>query len=208
MRATERERLGHEVRPRLAEAVARYYAKLLAYKDEYEVARLHRDPSFRRRIAEQFEGDYALRFHLAPPLLAREDPRTGRPRKLQFGAWMMPAFGVLAPLKFLRGTPLDPFGRTEERRTERALIGEYETLIDEVLHRLAPDNAEVAIELARIPEHIRGFGPVKARHLADARARWAALLARLRGESLPGATSDAEAGTAAALARTQATHPA
>jgi indolepyruvate ferredoxin oxidoreductase len=96
---------------------------------------------------------------------------------------MMGAFSVLAKLKFLRGTALDPFGRTEERRAERALIGEYERLVEEILERLTPANHAVAVELASIPEHIRGFGPVKARHLADARLKWAGLLAQFRGET-------------------------
>ncbi len=175
----------------LTEAVARYYFKLMAYKDEYEVARLHGDPVFRRAVASQFEGDYSLRFHLAPPLLARTDPRTGRPRKMVFGPWMTAVFKVLAQLKFLRGTALDPFGRTDERRAERALIVEYEALVDEILARLAPANRELAVELASIPEHIRGFGPVKARHLADARLVWDDLLAQWRGERADGDSAKA-----------------
>jgi indolepyruvate ferredoxin oxidoreductase len=168
---------------KLAEAVARNYFKLLAYKDEYEVARLHSDPAFRARIASQFEGDYKLNFHLAPPLLARPDPVTGRIGKMQFGAWMMPVFGVLARLRFLRGTPLDIFGYTEERRTERALIGEYEALVDELLTRLDADNHPVAVQLASLPDEIRGYGHVKSRHLAAVREKWSALLARLRGQT-------------------------
>ncbi len=175
----------------LTAAVARYYFKLLAYKDEYEVARLHSSASFRQSIAAQFEGEYALRFHLAPPLLARVDPKTGRPRKIAFGSWMMGAFSLLAKLKFLRGTVLDPFGRTEERRTERALIGDYERLVEELLERLTPANHAVTIELASIPEHIRGFGLVKARHLADARLKWDGLLAQLRGEAETGDREEA-----------------
>ncbi len=168
---------------RIAEAVARYYFKLLAVKDEYEVARLHSDPAFRAKIAAQFDGDYKLNFHLAPPLLTKPDPVTGKVKKLSFGPWMLSAFGVLARLKFLRGTALDVFGRTHERRTERALIGEYEQLVDEILARLSADNQAVALELASIPEEIRGYGHVKERHLTAARAKWAALLARLRGQT-------------------------
>jgi indolepyruvate ferredoxin oxidoreductase len=163
--------------------VARYYFKLLAVKDEYEVARLHSDPAFRAKIAAQFEGDYKLNFHLAPPLLARPDPVTGKVKKITFGPWMMTAFGVLAKLKFLRGTAFDVFGRTEERKVERALIGEYEQLVDELLAKLNADNHAVAIELASLPEEIRGYGHVKERHLAAARIKWAALLARLRGQT-------------------------
>lgn len=166
---------------RLTEAVARYYFKLLAIKDEYEVARLHSDPAFRAKIAAQFEGNYKLNFYLAPPLLARPDPVTGKPRKMRFGPWMMGAFGVLAKLRFLRGTALDVFSYTEERRTERALIGEYERLVDELLGKLAADNHALAIELASLPEEIRGYAHVKAQHLERARARQAELLARFRG---------------------------
>jgi len=129
-----------------------------------------------------FEGDYKLNFHLAPPLLARPDPGTGEPRKIRFGPWMMTAFGVLARLRGLRGTALDIFGRTEERRTERALIVEYEKLVDELLGRLGADNHALAIELAGIPEEIRGYGHVKARHLEQARAKQVELLARFRGQ--------------------------
>jgi len=129
-----------------------------------------------------FEGDYRLNFHLAPPLLARADPLTGQVRKIRFGPWMLGVFKVLARLRFLRGTALDVFGRTEERRGERALIGEYERLVDELLGRLGPDNHSLAIELAAVPEEIRGYGHVKARHLEQARARQAELLARFRGQ--------------------------
>ncbi|MBK9243508.1 MAG: indolepyruvate ferredoxin oxidoreductase family protein [Burkholderiales bacterium] len=167
---------------RLAEAVARYYFKLLAIKDEYEVARLHSDPAFRDRIAAMFEGDYKLNFHLAPPLLASTDPVTGKPRKMRFGPWVLTAFGVLAKLRFLRGTALDVFGATAERRMERALIGEYEKLVDDLLGRLAADNHAVAVELASIPEEIRGYGHVKGQHLEKARARQSELLARFRGQ--------------------------
>lgn len=166
---------------RLTEAVARYYFKLLAIKDEYEVARLHADPAFRERIAAQFEGDYKLNFYLAPPLLSRPDPVTGRPKKIRFGPWVLGAFTVLAKLRFLRGTPFDLFGYSKERRTERALVGEYEQLVDELLGRLDAGNHALAIELASLPEEIRGYGHVKARHLEKARARQAELLARLRG---------------------------
>jgi indolepyruvate ferredoxin oxidoreductase len=167
---------------RLTEAVARYYFKLLAIKDEYEVARLHADPAFRAKIAGMFEGDYRLNFHLAPPLLARRDPVTGKVRKMRFGPWMTGVFAVLAKLKGLRGSALDVFGYTAERRTERALIGEYEKLVDELLAELAVDNHAVAVELASLPEEIRGYGHVKAQHLEKVRAKQADLLARFRGQ--------------------------
>ena len=171
---------------KLAEAVARYYFKLLAYKDEYEVARLQSDPAFRARLAAQFEGidgkNFQLNFHLAPPLLAKPDPQTGVAKKMRFGPWMMTVFALLARLKGLRGTAFDIFGHTTERRAERALIGEYEQLVDELLGKLSAENHALAIEMARLPEEIRGFGHVKERNLAATRAKWAELLARLRGQ--------------------------
>ncbi len=169
---------------KLAEAVARNYFRLLAYKDEYEVARLHSDPAFRARIAAQFEGDYSLNFHLAPPLLSKIDPDTGHPRKKRYGPRMMTAFSILAKLKGLRGTPLDIFGRTAERRTERQLIAEYEGLVDELLAKLDRDNHAVALQLAALPAEIRGFGHVKESNLQTARVRWTELLARFRGQQV------------------------
>jgi indolepyruvate ferredoxin oxidoreductase len=167
---------------RLAETVARNYFKLLAYKDEYEVARLHADPAFRAKIAAQFEGDYRLNFYLAPPMIAKPDPATGRIRKMRFGPWMLPVFSLLRRLKFLRGTKLDLFGYTAERRTERELISEYETLVEEVLGRLAADNHALAVELAALPDGIRGYGHVKDANLEKVRHKWADLLARYRGQ--------------------------
>lgn len=164
---------------KLAEAVARYLFKLMAYKDEYEVARLHTDRRFLDKVAAQFEGDYRLHYHLAPPLLAKTNER-GELVKQHYGPWMLKAFGLLAKLKGLRGGALDIFGRTEERRTERALIGEYRSAIEELLAGLNADKLPLAVEIARIPEEIRGYGHVKARHLAAARPKWAALQARWR----------------------------
>jgi indolepyruvate ferredoxin oxidoreductase len=170
----------------LAEAVARYLFKLMAYKDEYEVARLFTDGAFREQVKSAFDGDdLRFEFHLAPPLLARRDPTTGLPRKMSFGPWMMPAYKILARLKFLRGTWLDPFGRTVERRTERALVHDYEAMLDEVLGGLTPDNHHLAVGLANIPEKIRGFGHVKARHLTAAKADEAALLEQFRAGPAP-----------------------
>jgi indolepyruvate ferredoxin oxidoreductase len=163
----------------LTEAVAKYLYKLMAYKDEYEVARLHTDTSFLDRIAAQFEGDYTLNYHLAPPLIAKRNDK-GQLVKQKFGPAMLTGFKLLARLKGLRGTALDVFGYTEERKTERALIGEYKASIDQVLQVLRPDNAAVAVEIARIPEMIKGFGHVKERNLEAARAKWAALTVQLR----------------------------
>jgi indolepyruvate ferredoxin oxidoreductase len=164
-----------------AEAVARYLFKLMAYKDEYEVARLYSDPAFLRQVRNEVDGDdLRLTFHLAPPLLARRDKATGEPRKMTFGPWMMSVFRPLAKLKFLRGTAFDPFGYTTERRTERQLVRDYEALLDELIARLSPDNHHLAVGLAAIPEKIRGFGPVKMRHLTAAKADEAALLGQFR----------------------------
>jgi len=159
----------------LSEAVARYLFKLMAYKDEYEVARLHSDTGFVERVKAQFDGDLRLEFHLAPPLLAKTDPRTGEPKKMSFGPWMLTAFRVLSKFKFLRGTALDPFGYSHERQTERQLIADYEALVATILAGLTPGNHATAVALASIPEKIRGYGPVKQRHLAAAKAEENAL---------------------------------
>ncbi|MFC5391890.1 indolepyruvate ferredoxin oxidoreductase family protein [Bosea vestrisii] len=173
----------------LAEAVARYLFKLMAYKDEYEVARLYSDGAFRKQLAATFEQDSAsgqplrLEFHLAPPLLAKRDPNTGLARKMSFGPWMLGAFGLLAKFKGLRGTAFDVFGYTQERKTERKLIADYEALVAEILGKLSPQNHSLCVALAAIPEKIRGFGHVKDRHLTAAKAEEAELLKRLRDGS-------------------------
>ena len=163
----------------LSEAVARYLFKLMAYKDEYEVARLHTDPAFTARIADMFEGDYKLVHHLAPPLSAAKDAQ-GHLVKQSYQPWIRSAFGVLAKLKGLRGTALDPFGKTEERRTERALIAEYRASVDELLAGLTAEKLPLAVQIARIPEDIRGYGHVKERHLQAARPKWAQLMQQWR----------------------------
>ncbi|OYX82366.1 MAG: hypothetical protein B7Y84_19690, partial [Azorhizobium sp. 32-67-21] len=164
----------------LAEAVARNLYKLMAYKDEYEVARLYADGEFLRQVDAAFEGDLKFEFHLAPPLLARKDPVTGEPRKMRFGPRMMKAFALLAKFKGLRGTPLDPFGYSHERRTERALVSDYEAMLAGITGALDLQNHAYAVALASIPDKIRGYGHVKARHLAAAKAEEADLLARFR----------------------------
>jgi indolepyruvate ferredoxin oxidoreductase len=165
----------------LSEAVARYLFKLMAYKDEYEVARLYTDGNFMKQVANELGGDnLRFEFHLAPPLLARPNPVTGEPRKIGFGPWMMTAFKLLARMRFLRGTPFDIFGYSEERRTERGLVADYEAMLGEILAKLTVDNHVLAVGLAAIPEKIRGFGPVKKRHLAAAKSDEAALLERFR----------------------------
>ncbi|MFK3972820.1 indolepyruvate ferredoxin oxidoreductase family protein [Pseudomonas sp. NPDC087358] len=145
----------------LTEAVAFNYFKLLAYKDEYEVARLYSNGEFSRQLQAQFEGDYRLQFHLAPSWLAKRDPNSGVPRKRSFGPWMLKAFDVLAKFKFLRGTPFDPFGRSLERRQERELIDSYVADIELIMSHLTAGNRHTALSLARLPERIRGYGHVK-----------------------------------------------
>jgi indolepyruvate ferredoxin oxidoreductase len=164
----------------LAEAVAKSYAKLLAYKDEYEVARLYTDGNFLKRVNAEFKGVTKIKLHLAPPMIARKDPDTGLPQKMEFGPWMLRAFKVLARMKGLRGTWMDVFGRTEERRMERRLIAEYETLVAEILAKLAPSNHRTAVELASLPMEMRGFGHVKDANVKKVKAKEALLLARFR----------------------------
>jgi indolepyruvate ferredoxin oxidoreductase len=164
----------------LGDAVAHGLFKLMAYKDEYEVARLYTNGAFEEKLRRQFEGELSLEFHLAPPLLARRDPRTGVPRKRIFGAWMFKLFKLLAWLRWVRGTPLDVFGRTAERRQERLLITHYEQVLGEIAMGLDYDNHALAVEIARLPEQMRGFGHIKARNVEKAMAGEAGLLARFR----------------------------
>jgi len=159
----------------LAESVARYFAKLMAYKDEYEVARLYADPAFLKKLQKQFQGDVKMKFNLAPPLLSKRDPVTGHLRKREFGGWIFSAFKVLARFKFL-GTKLDIFGYTAERRMEKQLVDDYEAMVQDLLATLTPDNHATAVELAQLPEHIRGFGHVKERHIAKVEKRKQSLL--------------------------------
>ncbi|MFZ0115286.1 MAG: indolepyruvate ferredoxin oxidoreductase family protein [Xanthobacteraceae bacterium] len=170
----------------LADAVARYLFKLMAYKDEYEVARLYTDPSFERQVRNDIGGEH-LRYqvHLAPPLLARRDKITGVPRKMTFGPWIFPVFRMLAKFKFLRGTVFDPFGHTAERKIERSLVREYEALLEEIFVKLTPENHHLAVGLAAIPDKIRGFGHVKLRHLKTAKADERALLEQFRASPTP-----------------------
>jgi indolepyruvate ferredoxin oxidoreductase len=184
VRAVETEKApGHS---ELAEAVARYLFKLMAYKDEYEVARLYTDTNFIERVKSQFDGDnLRFEFHLAPPLLAKPDPRTGEPKKRSYGPSMLKAFAVLAKFKFLRGTPLDPFAYSQDRRTERKLIADYEALLKTIMSELTIYNLQTAVALASIPEKIRGYGPVKQRHLVAAKAEEATLREQFRAGAAP-----------------------
>ncbi len=161
---------------RLTEAVARYFYKLMAYKDEYEVARLYSDGTFAEKLAGMFEGDFKVKFHLAPPMLAKRDAK-GHLIKQEFGPWMMKAFAALAKLKGVRGSVFDVFGYSAERKTERALIGQYRDTVGALLPRLSNDNLAHAVAIASIPEHIRGYGHVKALQLQAAKEREAGLIA-------------------------------
>jgi indolepyruvate ferredoxin oxidoreductase len=167
-------------RDSLARTVATNYAKLLSYKDEYEVARLYTDGSFEVAIRDSFEGDFEIHYHLAPPLIARHDAATGHLKKQEFGPRTIWAFRLLARLKSLRGTALDIFGRSTERQAERRLIAEYEELMAEILRDLAPGNYDTALALAALPEQIRGFGRVKDAAMAKVAIARAALLAKFR----------------------------
>jgi len=161
----------------LTESVARYLFKLMAYKDEYEVARLHTDTAFLSRINGMFEGNFTLNYHLAPPLLSKTNDK-GELVKQKFGPLMLTGFKVLSKLKFLRGTVLDIFGRTHERQMERALIEDYKNSVSLVLKQLNNENHAWALELARLPEQIKGFGHVKERNVKAARMQWSALMAK------------------------------
>ncbi len=161
VRRVEAARVGAPAEP-LTRAVAINLAKLMAYKDEYEIARLYSDGSFHRSIDAQFSGDFRINLHLAPPILSHPDPTTGRPRKREFGPWMLSALSVLAKLKGLRGTALDPFSHTAERRAERRLIDDYRADLRAIMAELRPANHGIAVRIAAVPEMIRGFGPVKA----------------------------------------------
>lgn len=164
----------------LSEAVARYYFKLLAYKDEYEVARLYTDGTFAEKITSMFEGEYKLHFHLAPPLFAKRNPETGELLKSEYRGWAFTAFKLLAKLKFLRGGALDVFGYSAERRTERQLISQYEQVVNELIAALSTENHSLAVRIASIPDDIRGYGHVKERSLVQATAKQAELLSLFR----------------------------
>ena len=154
----------------------------MAYKDEYEVARLHSDGTFEKKIAGMFEGDYKLNYHLAPPLIAKKNDK-GELQKQQFGPWMLTSFKLLAKLKGLRGTAFDIFGKTAERRMERALVADYLKSMEAVMLKLTAENAQtlfpIALDIARIPENIKGFGHVKEKNAAATRLKWDALMAQI-----------------------------
>ncbi|MFP6725212.1 MAG: DUF6537 domain-containing protein, partial [Alphaproteobacteria bacterium] len=164
----------------LMEAVAQNLFKLMAYKDEYEVARLYSDGTFHANLAKQFQGDLKLTFHLAPPLISRRDPETGALIKREFGPWMMSVFKLLAKMKCLRGTRWDIFGRTAERRAERAAITSYRAVVEELMDGLDPANHALAIEIASLPAMIRGYGHIKEKNQKSVAAEQEQLLAAWR----------------------------
>ncbi len=170
-------------RSELARAVARYYFKLMAYKDEYEVARLYTSGEFANKLQSQFEGDYRIEFHLAPPILAKSDPATGEQKKRRYGPWVLKIFRLFAKMRRLRGTALDVFGFSEERKRERRLIEEYEATIAALLESLNVHNHGLAVDIASIPEHIRGFGPIKRRAMECAKEREREMLAEFESRS-------------------------
>ncbi|MEX6724688.1 indolepyruvate ferredoxin oxidoreductase family protein [Parapedomonas caeni] len=180
----------------LAEAVARYYYKLLTYKDEYEVARLHSDPAFLAALREEFEGDFTVEFHMAPPVLQGRDPATGRYRKRRFGPWMMTALKGLARLRWLRGSWADPFGHATHRRLERALIRDYEADVGRLLAQLTPANHATAARIAAWPEMVRGYDTVKDSHIADMRRARAALFAQFDAATTGAAIAAPQAASA------------
>jgi indolepyruvate ferredoxin oxidoreductase len=163
-----------------AKAVARYAFKLMAIKDEYEVARLYTDGTFRKQLHDTFEGDFKLEFNLAPPLFAKRDPETGKLQKSVYGPWMLSAFGMLAKFKGLRGGALDIFGRTDERKMERRLRDEYIARMERLADGLSAQTHPVAVDLALVPEQIRGYGHVKEAHVERAEAKVKALEEQLR----------------------------
>jgi indolepyruvate ferredoxin oxidoreductase len=163
----------------LPRAVAINYAKLLAYKDEYEVARLYTDGRFEKQLRDQFDGEFKFNFNLAPPLLANGVDALGRPKKRAFGSWMMSVFRVLAKFRFLRGTALDVFGYSDDRKLERDLIAGYEKDVAKVLDLLSSATHDIALEILSLPDRIRGYGPVKEKAVKDAKARYEQLAADL-----------------------------
>jgi indolepyruvate ferredoxin oxidoreductase len=163
----------------LPRAVAINYAKLLAYKDEYEVARLFTDGKFEKQLRDQFEGEFKFNFNLAPPILGGGKDALGRPKKRAFGPWMLSVFRTLAKFRFLRGTPFDIFGYSPDRKLERDLIAGYEKDVATVLGLLSPVTHDTAVEILSLPDRIRGYGPVKEKAVQDAKARYAQLAADL-----------------------------
>jgi indolepyruvate ferredoxin oxidoreductase len=174
-----RKEADHQKLVGITEVAAKYLFKLMAYKDEYEVARLHSDGVFKKKISDMFEGDYKIKYHLAPPLFSRKDPDTGHLKKSEYGSWMSLVFRSLSRLKFLRGTRFDIFGYTAERRMERQLIKDYIEIIDKIVESAEVINADVVRDLLALPDEIRGFGHVKEANVAAVKVKWDSLVSRL-----------------------------
>jgi len=164
----------------LTEAAARYFYKLMAYKDEYEVARLHSDPAFLSELDAQFPNGYTVEYNLAPPMFSKRDPETGELIKQKYGAWVLKAFRHLAKFKNLRGGKWDIFGKTEERRQERQAIEDYSKLLDEIAGKLNRDNLAIAVQLASVPDEVRGYGHIKEKNVHLAKEKEAKLLQAFR----------------------------
>ena len=160
----------------LSIAVAKYLYKLMAYKDEYEVARLYTNGEFKEKLNNAFEGKLKLKFHVAPPLFSPKDPNTGKLKKITIGAWILPIFKIMSKFKFLRGTLLDPFGKTKERKMERFLIEQYKNDLNKILNELNSKNISLAVQIASIPEMIRGYGHVKEENIKKAERKRKELL--------------------------------
>jgi indolepyruvate ferredoxin oxidoreductase len=164
---------------RFARGVARYGYKLMAFKDEWEVARLYADPAYKKALSEAFTGVKTVKLHLAPPLLSKKDPETGELQKRAFGPWVFQAMALMAKFRFLRGTPVDIFSKTAERKMERRLRDEYETLMRDLADTLTPQRLETSVALAELPDMVRGYGHVKDRNVEHYEAEKARLIARL-----------------------------
>ena len=152
----------------LLKAIAKYFFKLMAYKDEYEVARLYTNGEFDKNLNKAFEGKLKLKFHIAPPLFAPRDPDTGKLKKITVGSWILPIFRILSKFKFLRGTIFDPFGKTQERKTERFMISQYASDISKILNEVNSKNITLAVQIASIPDMVRGYGHVKEENISKA----------------------------------------
>lgn len=161
----------------------------MAYKDEYEVARLQTAPEFAAKLEDAFEGNYKIKYHLSPPLFAKKDPHTGRPRKYEIGSWVTPIFKIMAKMKALRGTAFDIFGYTAERKMERGLITTYEETIETLIADLNHDNHKLAIDIASFPESIRGYGYIKEKSVKDTRANLDMLLSAYQDQPSQKATA-------------------
>jgi indolepyruvate ferredoxin oxidoreductase len=164
----------------LTRSVATYAYKLMAYKDEYEVSRLQTLPGFAEKLAETFDGNYKIKYHLSPPLISKKDPHTGRPRKYEIGGWITPILKIISNMKGLRGTPFDIFGYTLERKTERNLIIQYEATINMLIKGLTNDNYALAIDIANLPDKIKGYGYIKEESIKQYNKENKILIAKFR----------------------------